>query len=254
MTGSENIVEIQHLRKVFPLGKNRQQTVFKDLSLQIRRGEFVVFLGPSGCGKSTLLRLISHLESPTSGRLKVSSDRKGLVFQEPRLLAWQTVHENVMLPARLEKLTDVSWQKRADQLLSLLGLTDFAHQFPQTLSGGMKMRAALARALLLQPKLLLLDEPLAALDEQTRGNLQGELRRWAEENEDMTFIFVTHSLREACFLADRIFIFNAAGEQPQEVQVQLPSRRWGLSEDLRESQAFFDETKRLSALFHGGQA
>lgn len=259
MTGSEALIEIQDLTKVYPLGKGQNKavlkTVFKNVSLTIEPGEFVAFLGPSGCGKSTLLRLISQLESPTSGTIRHSqSSRSSIVFQEPRLLPWQSVKENVLLPAHLgkaslseKKLAEA--QAKADQLLTQLGLAEFTDQFPQALSGGMKMRTALARALLLNPELLLLDEPLAALDEQTRAHLQMELRRLFEKSK-MTFIFVTHSIREACFLAQKIFIFNPWGRQPQVVEVRLPGERTSESHDLRETQAFFEETRRLTALFH----
>jgi NitT/TauT family transport system ATP-binding protein len=255
MTGSEALIEIQNLSKTYPLGKGLSKTVFKNVSLTIRPGEFVAFLGPSGCGKSTLLRLISQLESPTSGTLHHGkSSRSGIVFQEPRLLPWQSVKENVLLPAHLGKVSLseknlASAQAKADQLLFQLGLAEFTDQFPQALSGGMKMRTALARALLLDPELLLLDEPLAALDEQTRAHLQMELRRLYEKSK-MTFVFVTHSIREACFLAQRIFIFNPWGPQPQVVEVNLPRERTSDVSDLRETQAFFEETQRLTALFH----
>lgn len=251
MTGSEAVIEVQNLTQNYPLGKGRTKTVFKSITLKIESGEFVAFLGPSGCGKSTLLRLISLLELPTAGKIHLGSDRSSIVFQEPRLLPWQTVKENVLLPSQLGKNSSSNQViAKADQLLEQLGLAEFSEQFPQALSGGMKMRTALARALLLSPELLLLDEPLAALDEQTRARLQMELRGLYEQSRSTTFVFVTHSIREACFLAQRIFIFNPRGEQPEIVEVKLPQERATQAYDLRETQAFFEETKRLTALFH----
>jgi NitT/TauT family transport system ATP-binding protein len=264
MTGSDFLIDIQALNKTYPLDRARKKVVFSDLRLQIRQREFVAFLGPSGCGKSTLLRLIAGLEPPTLGQILTKTDQFSVVFQEPRLLPWLTVKENVLLPTELGQNKPSAKQRptvketashRADQQLVSLGLSEFSSQFPAQLSGGMKMRTALARALLLDPGLLLLDEPLAALDEQTRARLQTELRS-LYENSQMTFVFVTHSIREACFLADRIFIFppspavsstSAGPLQPLEVTVDLPPQR---TAELRDSQAFFEETKRVTALFH----
>jgi NitT/TauT family transport system ATP-binding protein len=250
------LIEIKDLQKTYPLGKDKTKVVFQNLQMKIERGDFVAFLGPSGCGKSTLLRLISGLESPTAGQVQTHTSHLSIVFQEPRLLPWRTVKENVLLPTELgtqkhDKVFLRQAEQKAGEQLSKLGLLDFSDQFPSQLSGGMKMRAALARALLQNPDLLMLDEPLAALDEQTRARLQVELRDLYDKSK-MTFVFVTHSIREACFLANKIFIFPTAGppslnSQPMEVTVNLPARR---TAELRESQSFFEESKRLSELFH----
>lgn len=246
MTGSDYLIEVKDLNKTYRLGKDKSKVVFQSLQMKIDRRDFVAFLGPSGCGKSTLLRLISHLESPTRGEIQTKTFELSMVFQEPRLLPWRTVTENVLLPNELGQQKNEDMKQKARHQLSKLGLADFADQFPSQLSGGMKMRTALARALLQNPELLMLDEPLAALDEQTRARLQVELRSLYDKSK-MTFVFVTHSIREACFLANKIFIFGTRGQNPTEVTVNLPAQR---TTELRESQSFFEETKRITELFH----
>ena len=178
------------------------------LDLEIERGEFLSLLGPSGCGKSTALRLAAGLAQPTTGRMQRAPDmRLGFVFQEPTLMPWATVFDNVRLPLRLQGRSAASVREEVMQVLDLVGLTEFAAAFPRELSGGMRMRVSIARALATRPNLLLLDEPFAALDEITRGRLDDDLRRiWREQS--LTVVFVTHSVYEAVYLSSRIAVFS----------------------------------------------
>jgi len=178
------------------------------LDLELCRGEFLSLLGPSGCGKSTALRLAAGLTQATTGRMQRASDmRLGFVFQEPTLMPWATVFDNVRLPLRLQGRSAASVRDEVMQVLDLVGLTEFAAAFPRELSGGMRMRVSIARALATRPNLLLLDEPFAALDEITRGRLDDDLRRiWHEQS--LTVVFVTHSVYEAVYLSSRIAVFS----------------------------------------------
>lgn len=188
------------------------------LSLEIQSGDFVSILGPSGCGKSTFLRLLADLDQPQSGSLEFNNSdpkreiKRGFVFQEPRLLPWRTVLENVMLPLDLKMPSrEVKKQARAQavEALSKVGLTHAENYYPAQLSGGMKMRVSVARALISQPRLLLLDEPFSAIDEKTREELQADLRAlW--QTERMTVVFVTHSITEAVYLSNRVIVFSKA--------------------------------------------
>lgn len=178
-------------------------------SLTLAQGDFVSLVGPSGCGKSTLLRLIAGLDSPTRGAIewplgRPSAGDIGVVFQEPTLMPWATVSENVRLPLRLTRRHD-DWPAAVSAAIDLVGLRDFAGSYPRQLSGGMKMRAALARALVTKPRLLLLDEPFAALDEITRFKLNEDLLRiWQAQG--CSVLFVTHSVFEAVFLSGRVAV------------------------------------------------
>jgi NitT/TauT family transport system ATP-binding protein len=189
----------------------------REISLGVRAGEFAALVGPSGCGKSTLLRIIAGLRPATSGAVAVAGrsvthpiHEVGMVFQAPVLLKWRRVLDNVLLPAELAGLDPRQHEKRALELLKLVGLGDFADKYPRELSGGMQQRAALCRALLLDPPLLLMDEPFGALDAMTRDELNLELLRvWGEGNQRRkTIVFVTHSIPEAVFLADRVVVMT----------------------------------------------
>jgi len=177
-------------------------------------GEFVTFVGPSGCGKTTLLRVIGGITQPTAGRVSVHgrdvsgpSLETGIVFQNDRLLPWQTVYENVALGLRSQGLKKNDIHERVGSVLALVGLERFVQAKPPQLSGGMRQRVNLARALAIRPKLLLMDEPFAALDHQTRELMQEELLRiWGETG--ATVVFVTHQIDEAVFLADRVVVFT----------------------------------------------
>lgn len=177
--------------------------VLSQLNLQIEEGDFVCLLGPSGCGKSTLLRLLSELENPTEGQITRSPGAIGFMFQEPRLLPWRTVRENVLLPFLLKK----TMAPDSEPLLRRVGLWEARDLFPHQLSGGMQQRVALVRALLMKPRWLFLDEPFSAVDEVTRFELQNLLRQlWSELG--CTTIFVTHSLSEAAYLGERLLLMS----------------------------------------------
>jgi NitT/TauT family transport system ATP-binding protein len=189
----------------------------RDIDLAVDRGELVAIVGPSGCGKSTLLRVIAGLRPPSRGRVEVAGravtgplPSVGMVFQAPVLLKWRTIESNVLLPAELSGLDPDAYRSRAAELLRLVGLAEFARKLPRELSGGMQQRASLCRALLLDPPLLLMDEPFGALDAMTRDEMNLELLRvWGEgSRERKTIVFVTHSIPEAVFLADRVVVMT----------------------------------------------
>jgi NitT/TauT family transport system ATP-binding protein len=218
----------------------------KEMSLTVQSGEFVSLLGPSGCGKSTALRIIAGLGGVSSGTIDWPSSRinaKGLpegdisfVFQEPTLMPWQTVFGNVYLPLRLRRQPKGAVRGEIMEALSAVGLADFANAYPRELSGGMKMRVSIARALVTRPKLLLMDEPFAALDEITRQKLNDDvLELWRKTG--ITVVFVTHSVYESAYLSNRIVVMKA---RPGRVHADFPlvteSRRDALyrtSEDYR---------------------
>src|SRR5579863_1377728 len=202
----EPFVTLDGVTKVFGKGK-RSVTALENVSLELVKGEFVCILGASGCGKSTLLSLVAGLDTVTSGTIEIADGRPAVMFQEPALLPWLTVRRNVELPMRIHNVDADERNKRANQLLSMVGLIDFADHRPHQLSGGMRQRAALARALAQDSELLLMDEPFAALDAITRDQLHDDLNRiWQETGK--TIIFVTHNVREAVRLGDRVVLMT----------------------------------------------
>ncbi|MBK1644756.1 nitrate/sulfonate/bicarbonate ABC transporter ATP-binding protein [Thiocapsa imhoffii] len=198
-------LELERLAKTFPNGT----VALAELSAEIEAGDFVSLLGPSGCGKSTVLRLIAGLERPTQGQVRWPGPVKlGFVFQEPTLMAWATATENVALPLELAGVARNEAGDRARRALEPMGLANFANALPRELSGGMRMRVSIARALVAEPAVLLMDEPFAALDEFTRSQLNDDLLRlWGERR--FTTLFVTHSVFEAVYLSRRILILGA---------------------------------------------
>ncbi|HYX01060.1 MAG TPA: ABC transporter ATP-binding protein [Reyranella sp.] len=219
-----------------------------DISLGVGAGEFVSLVGPSGCGKSTLLRIVAGLRPATAGTVTVA-DRVvcepiadvGMVFQAPVLLKWRSILQNVLLPAELAGLSAAQLRARAEQLLDMAGLRGFGDKLPRELSGGMQQRAALCRALLLDPPLLLMDEPFGALDAMTRDEMALELLRiWGERDlareARKTVLFVTHSIAEAVFLSDRVVVMSPRpGRIAADLAIDLPRPR---SVELRASEAF----------------
>ena len=226
-----------------------------DTSLDIRRGELMCLIGPSGCGKSTLLSIMGGLMEPSSGTVEVGSQpvrgpmpkEIAFVFQENALFPWSTVIENVDLGMMFQGVGKAEREKRARQCLAAVGLKDFADYYPGQLSGGMRQRAALARALSLETGILLMDEPFGALDEQTRMVLGEDLSVLLSRT-DKTIVFVTHSLGEAVFLADRVAVFSARpGSIKEIIEIDEPHPR---KPDFITSEKFTRIRNRLYALLH----
>jgi NitT/TauT family transport system ATP-binding protein len=244
------LLHVDHVTKRF---SNDVVALF-DVSLDIHAGEFVSLLGPSGCGKSTLLGLIGGLGSPSEGTIDWPQSAPnaaggpersiGIVFQEPTLLPWRTVFENVYLPL---KLAGVSREAARDQImdgLAQVGLSAFANSYPRQLSGGMKMRTSIARALIRQPKILLMDEPFAALDEITRTNLSLELLDVFSRSK-LTVIFVTHSVYESVFLSNRIVVMTA---RPGKILADYPIEEpYPRTDEYRTSVAYNEYCRKVSA-------
>jgi NitT/TauT family transport system ATP-binding protein len=218
------------------------------ISLSVGAGEFVSLVGPSGCGKSTLLRIVAGLRPATRGAVRVGGNvvrapiaDVGMVFQAPILLKWRSILQNVLLPAELAGKETRALRARAGQLLDMAGLNGFANKLPRELSGGMQQRAALCRALLLDPPLLLMDEPFGALDAMTRDDMALELLRiWGERDlarqARKTVLFVTHSIAEAVFLSDRVVVMSPRpGRIVADLRIDLPRPR---TVELRASEVF----------------
>ncbi|MBV9286954.1 MAG: ABC transporter ATP-binding protein [Hyphomicrobiales bacterium] len=219
------------------------------LDLEIRSGEFLALLGPSGCGKSTVLRLLSGLTPPTRGEIAWSRERPefGFVFQEPTLMPWSDVFSNVWLPLRLSGVSKEKARPRIEEALAQVGLAGFAKAYPRQLSGGMKMRVSIARALVTRPAVLLMDEPFAALDEITRLKLNDDLAD-LQTSLGATVVFVTHSVYESAYLADRIVVMAARpGRAVAEIVVEASAVK---GEDYRLTQAYAETCRRTSAALH----
>jgi NitT/TauT family transport system ATP-binding protein len=246
----EPVVVAQGVGKVFPNGV----AALAGVSLVVRQGEFVTLLGPSGCGKSTLLRLIAGLASPSSGVVDRSGGAEtpiGFVFQQPTLMPWTTIRVNVRLPLDLAGIPRRLAAGRVDAALHLVGLAEFAAAYPRQLSGGMRMRASIARALVTEPALLLMDEPFGALDEITRGRMDTELRElWWRRR--LTVVFVTHSITEAVLLSTRVVVMSARpGRIVGELAIDEGHPR---GEEFRLGRRFAILARRLSALLAQGEA
>jgi len=228
------------------------------ISMRVDKGEFVSLLGPSGCGKSTLLRLVSGLTAATSGTVTVNGmtpanarELMSFIFQDATLLPWRTVEQNVGLGLELEHAARPARKEKVAAMLELVGLAHVAKRYPRQLSGGMKMRVSIARALVSHPRILLLDEPFAALDEMSRDRLNEELLRLYVE-QHWTVLFVTHSVAEAVFLSTRIVVLAPhPGRIAHVVPVNLP---WPRTAETRLTAAYDDEIARISRLLRGVQA
>ncbi|HZF85030.1 MAG TPA: ABC transporter ATP-binding protein [Burkholderiaceae bacterium] len=214
------LIEVDHAGMVYQAESGPVEAL-RDISLTVNEGEFVALVGPSGCGKSTLMRAMAGLRPVTSGEVRVDGvpvvkpiPKVGMVFQAALLLKWRSVLDNVLLPAELAGLDREKYRERALELLKLVGLGEFASKRPGELSGGMQQRASLCRALVLDPPILLMDEPFGALDAMTRDDMNLELLRiWGEDQaahggKRKTIVFVTHSIPEAVFLADRVVVMS----------------------------------------------
>lgn len=246
-------IKVTEVTKQFRTGA----LALSEISLTVDKGEFVSLLGPSGCGKSTLLRIVSGLIAPSSGTVSVNGitplnarELISFIFQDATLLPWRTVEENVGLGLELEHFPLASRQKTVAKMLQLVSLTHVAKHYPRQLSGGMKMRVSIARALVSRPKILLLDEPFAALDEMSRDRLNEELLRLYLE-QLWTVLFVTHSVAEAVFLSTRIVILAPhPGRIAHIVPIDLP---WPRTAETRVSREYEDQVASVSRLLRSVQ-
>jgi NitT/TauT family transport system ATP-binding protein len=248
LAGAAPAVEVLSAHKTYPNGTVALQPV----DLSVREGEFVTLLGPSGCGKSTLLKMVAGLLEPTDGRLLLwrkpvhaleDTQRKlAFVFQAPTLMPWASVAANVRLPLDLAGVARAEADARVAGALALVGLSKFAGELPRALSGGMQMRVSIARSLVVQPNLLLMDEPFGALDEITRHKLDAELLQlWQKQK--LTVMFVTHSIHEAVFLSNRVVMMAARpGRIVEEVIIDEPYPR---TPDFMVTPRFAEYAKRL---------
>jgi NitT/TauT family transport system ATP-binding protein len=226
--------------------------VLEKISLSIEQGEFVSIIGPSGCGKSTFLKLVAGLSPCSQGEIQVNGmtpanarEIVSFIFQDATLLPWRTVQKNVALALELEGRTRDQTAATTERLLQLVGLSHVAQHYPRQLSGGMKMRASIARALATNPRILLMDEPFAALDEMTRDRMNEELLRLRAEHH-WTALFVTHSVAEAVFLSSRVIVLAPhPGRVAHDLDIDLPYPR---TSEIRESKEFDDLVNRTSRL------
>jgi NitT/TauT family transport system ATP-binding protein len=245
------LVRLRGLDKVYDNGT----IALRDLNLDVAPGEFISLLGPSGCGKSTALRIIAGLSQHSVGMIDWPSssydvrgepEREiGFVFQEPQLMPWATIAENVRLPLRLQGVKRAIARERVSRVLDMVGLAAFADAYPRQLSGGMKMRASIARALVTEPKLLLMDEPFAALDEITRSRLSQDLLDiWRRSG--ATVLFVTHSVYESVFLSTRVVVMAPRpGRIIGEIKVDAPQPR---TAEFRQTAEYQAHSRQVSAL------
>ena len=242
-------VEITNVRKVFGTG-NAGVVALEEATLSFETGEFVALLGPSGCGKTTLLKIVSGLLDRTAGSVTVDGKEVkgpysdyGFVFQQPSLMPWRNVRDNVLFPMEILGRRDAAALRRAEELLELTGLANFASARPHQLSGGMQQRVSLCRALIPRPKLLLMDEPFGALDEFTRLEMNDLLLRVRAET-GASVLFVTHSISEAIYLSDKVVVFS---RRPARVQEEfLISTDGPRTQEFRFTPQFTDAERRAS--------
>lgn len=227
-------IMLKDIGMVYKTNDGRDVTALTGVSIDIQKGEFVSLVGPSGCGKTTLLRIIADLLTPTSGEISIAGEtprqarlkrRYGIVFQSAVLYEWRTVKKNIMIPLEIMHVPPKEREERAMKMLELVGLSEFANHYPNQLSGGMQQRVGIARALAVQPEILLMDEPFSALDEFTREKLHADLLKiWRKTNK--TIIFVTHNIQESVFLSDKICVLSPhPGRLSAVVDIDLPRPR-----------------------------
>jgi len=255
-------IEVDHLYLGYA-GKTRSEPVIacRDLNFTIGSGEFVALVGPSGCGKTTFLESLAGLAQVGAGKLAIGGKPvtgpgrdRSLVFQSPSLFPWRDVYGNVIFGCQAQGRLNEAAKARAKAIIEMVGLSHVAKRRPQELSGGMKQRVNLARALVTEPRLLLLDEPFGALDAQTREVLQDELVRiWQESamGKSTTAVFVTHDVREAVLLADRVIVFSKSpGRVLEDIRIDLPRPRVS---EVRRSQSFTEFEERILGALYGRQ-
>ena len=247
-----SFISLEGVRKVCR-GPKEDFLAVSDVTFDVHAGELVSMVGPSGCGKTTVLKILAGLHSHEEGTVRIGSEHAsfdpardiGMVFQQPLLLKWRRVMDNVLLPSEILGIPMTEARERAGYLLEMVGLTGFEQSYPYELSGGMQQRAAIARALVHDPKLILMDEPFGALDALTREKMNLELLRiWGESGK--TIVFVTHGIQEAVFLGNRVVVLTAGpARMADNLLVDLPYPR-GL--DLKTTEAFGDYTRRIYKL------
>jgi len=256
---AKNLVELDKVGKIFPARRKGTDDVvaLRETTQSIRRGEIVTIVGPSGCGKTTLLSLMAGLEKPSSGKVSINGlevsgpyTNSGIVFQKDLLLSWRNVMDNVLIQAEARSLPPESYRQRAQDLLDLVGLNGFENFYPHELSGGMRQRVSICRALLHDPELVLMDEPFAALDAITRDQLAVDFDKFVQAG-DRTVIFITHNMEEAVFLGDRVMVMTPRpGQIAEVIDIDLPRPR---TLSLKDSSEFTKYTSKVRSLFmeHG---
>lgn len=248
-------IHIDHVGMTFQDAGANDLPALTDVSLDIQKGEFVSLLGPSGCGKTTLLRIMADLLKPTSGTITVAGEspraarlnkKYGIVFQNAVLYDWRTVRKNVQLPLEVMKIPKNEWERRIDEMLELVGLSDFKDYYPKQLSGGMQQRVSIARALAINPQILLMDEPFSALDEFTREKLHEDLLKiWRKTNK--TIVFVTHNISESVYLSDRVCVLSPhPGRLSAIVDIDLPRPR---VPEMRDDPRYFELISKIRNSF-----
>ena len=253
----EGRISIENLNMVYETDKGDKVTALTDVNLEIESGSFVSLLGPSGCGKTTLLRIIADLITPTSGSVSVGGMRPtqarmarklGMVFQSAVLYDWRSVLKNVEMPLEIMHLPKGERRDRAEHMLEMVGLKDFAHRYPYELSGGMQQRVSIARALAVNPGILLMDEPFSALDEFTREKLHDDLLGIWKENK-MTIVFVTHNISESVYLSDKVVVMSPhPGRVSAVLDIDLNRPRCA---QIRETEEYYDYIAEIRSDFEG---
>jgi NitT/TauT family transport system ATP-binding protein len=252
--GNGIAVKIDHVQKIFETRDGDEVIALEGADLAVSAGEFVAVVGPSGCGKSTLLSMIAGIESPTSGRILVDNHplsgpnpRTSVVFQNDYLLPWRNIIDNVLLPIEIKRLDTKLYRERADALLTQVGLAGFGGRFPSELSGGMRQRVAICRAVIQEPGLLLMDEPFGALDALTREQMIMDLQNlWLRLKN--TVVFITHGIDEAVFLADRVIVMSPRpGRIDMQLEIDLPRpRKWN---EIHSNPGFTDAVAQVRHRF-----
>ena len=257
----KNKLEFERVTKQFQVrddlkkGAVKEFTAISNISFDVREGEFITLVGPSGCGKSTLLDLITGLTKPTSGRILIDNKEitgpgldRGIVFQQYALFPWKTARGNIEFGLEAKGIPKSQWAEKVKYYLELVGLNNFADRYPHELSGGMKQRVAIARSLAFNPDVLLMDEPFAALDAQTRETLQTELLRiW--EKTGKTIIFITHGIDEAVYLGQRVVVLSANPGSVKKI-VDIPLKNRLDNADIKSNHAFVQARREVWSLLH----
>ena len=247
----DTYIQVENVSKIYRSGKDAVEAVSR-VSFAANRGEFIAILGPSGCGKSTLLMMCGGLEAVTSGKISIGGaavagprPNIGVMFQDSTLLPWKTVRDNILFPVRIQKRPMDEYRVRAEQLMEMAGLQGFAGRRPHQLSGGMRQRVAICRALVTDPDILLMDEPFSALDAMTRDEMNDALLDLWDRN-PKTGLFVTHSIREAVYLADRIIVMaRRPATVVADVRVPFARPRDHRIDGLSEFNRLCDELRRM---------